>query len=151
MEQECGGNLHYNVAAEKCTDIESAGCFPTQCPRFNDPANLVYIPDYLDCGKYYLCYDNEPKPFRCADGYHWDEERALCATPAEAACIDYEIRCTPGIVHNVPNPRFCNQYYFCLRGESFPAMCPGDLLFDTSSNLCNYRGDAQCYAGSIRP
>lgn len=149
--QECGTGLHYNTTAEKCMDSSIADCYRTVCPLYNDPEGLVYLPDYLDCEKYYLCYDNEPKPYRCADGLHWDEENQYCTSPAEAACVDYAIVCDPDSVHNAPNPRFCDQYYICLRGDSFPTSCPDGLVFDTEWNRCDYRGTATCYPGSLLP
>lgn len=151
VERSCGSGLHYNVTAEKCMDQNIAECTRTQCPLFNDPSHLVYFPDYLECDKYYLCHDNELRAFRCADGLHWDEEREYCTSPAEAECKDYEIFCDATGVHNVPNPRFCDQFYYCLNGNSFPSVCPGELIFDTVTNRCNYAGDAVCYEGSLLP
>lgn len=151
VERDCGPGLAYDEKSEECLPQDLAQCHRNQCPLFNDPAKLVYLPDYLDCEKYYLCYNNEPQVYRCAEGLHWDEEREYCTSPAEAECTDYEIVCNAQGAHNVPNPRFCNQYYFCLSGQSFPATCPGDLLFDTTTNNCNYARDAVCYDGSIIP
>lgn len=151
VERECGPDLHYNAEKENCMEPNLASCYRPQCPLYNDPANLVYIADYLECDKYYLCYNNEPYQYRCAEGLHWDEDNEVCTSPAEAECTDYEITCRPGETHNLPNPRFCNQFYFCLQGESFPTACPADLLFDIRINQCNYAGDATCFEGSIRP
>lgn len=151
VERNCGTGLQYNAKMEKCMDATLADCSRNQCPLFNDPANLVYLADYLDCGKYYLCHDNEAKPFQCAEGLHWDEKNEYCTTPVEAECVDYEIYCRPNEVHNLPNPRFCNQFYYCLNGESFPTACPEGLLFDTILNRCHYAGTARCYEESFSP
>lgn len=132
-------------------DESIAECSRSQCPLFNDPANLVYFPDYLECDKYYLCHDNELRTYRCAEGLHWDETNNYCTSPAEAECTDYEIQCNPTGNHNVPNPRFCKEFYFCLEGVSFPMVCPDELIFDTVNYRCDYAGTAVCYEGSLLP
>ena len=151
VERDCGPGLHYNQTQEKCIDMSKADCYRNSCPLFNDPENLVYLPDYTDCTKYYLCYNNEPKAYHCAEGLHWSEEDQHCTTPALANCVDYEIVCRPDEISQLPNPRFCEQFYFCLFGTSFPSTCPGELLFDIRTGQCNYAGDAECYPGSVRP
>lgn len=149
VERDCGPGLEYSQSAEKCMEPALAQCYRTSCPLYNDPAQLVYMPDLLECDKYYLCHDNEPIPYRCAEGLHWDEVREYCTSPAEAECFDYEIICNPVGSHSVPNPRFCNQYYYCLNGISYPANCPADLLFDHLANECRQPINANCYPGSI--
>lgn len=147
VELDCGPGLAYKWEIEECVPKENSGCYRNHCPLYNDPGNLVFLPDYMDCDRYYLCHNNEPVSYRCAEGLHWDETNEFCATPADAECIDYEIECRPGVSHNVPNPRFCDRFYFCLNGESFPSNCPGDLVFDTVTLQCNYRDSNNTYPG----
>lgn len=56
------------------------------CPLFNDPTNLIYHQDDVECGKYSLCYNNKMHEFSCAEGLHWDKDHQHCAFPEDAEC-----------------------------------------------------------------
>ena len=53
--RNCAPGLHYSTKLQSCTRPEIAGCKEHQkdCPKLNDPNNLVFIPDVKDCSKYF--------------------------------------------------------------------------------------------------
>lgn len=88
MVRNCASGLHYNADQQKCMQPEDAHCDrdKDECPLFNDPTDLVYHQDDVECGKYFLCYDNKMHEYTCADGLHWDVENERCAYPEDAEC-----------------------------------------------------------------
>lgn len=86
--KDCAPGLHYSYAEEKCMSIADARCSHDQlpCPLYNDPTNLVYIQDDVQCGKYFLCYNNKLHEYNCHEGLHWDVQNQQCAYPEDAEC-----------------------------------------------------------------
>lgn len=86
--RDCAPGLHYNAKLENCMEPSAAECYQDEaaCPLYNDPTNLIYHQDDVECGKYYLCYDNKLHDFTCAEGLHFDVANQRCAYPEDAEC-----------------------------------------------------------------
>lgn len=84
----CAPGMHYSEEDQQCMSPTQAACTRDQdvCPLYNDPTNLIYHQDDVECGKYYLCYDNKLHAYTCAEGLHWDTENERCAYPEDAEC-----------------------------------------------------------------
>lgn len=86
--RECASGLKYSAKEEQCMDASAAQCNhdTDPCPLYNDPTDLVYIQDDLECGKYFLCYNRKMHEYTCAEGLHWDAVNQRCAHPEDAEC-----------------------------------------------------------------
>jgi len=60
---------------------------------------------------------------------------------------DFDVVCPPsedGSTVFVPHPTDCNLYYICVGKMPFLMQCPGDLYFDSSTNICNWPDMVDC-------
>ncbi|GAB0098653.1 uncharacterized protein DMENIID0001_144210 [Sergentomyia squamirostris] len=144
--RECAPGFYFSVEYHECKSPYLAECDIEDhiCPLFNDPANLVYLPDSERCDLYHLCFDGEPVQFECYDGLHWDPVNHQCTYPSLANCQNVNVTCPSYGISIIPHPFLCNRFFHCVEGERFPDICPGNLVFDADRWRCHVPDESRC-------
>ncbi|XP_055692104.1 peritrophin-1-like [Lutzomyia longipalpis] len=150
--RECAPGFYFSTETGECKHPYLANCdLPERpCPLFNDPENLVFLPDANQCDVYHLCYFGDPIQFRCADGLHWDPVNENCNYPSLANCQAVNVTCEATGIYTVPHPFLCHRFFHCVNGERFADECPGNLYYDITRMACWHPDEAVC-AGQEQP
>ena len=61
-----------------------------ECPSWD--GELYFLPDPLDCTKYYTCTPSGPCHYTCPPGLWWDTELNICNWPNEVHCAGKSCR-----------------------------------------------------------
>ncbi|KAG5672227.1 hypothetical protein PVAND_002369 [Polypedilum vanderplanki] len=77
IERSCAPGLHFNNSTGQCMLPELASC-SLFCPAKDDPKNVLFLPDFNDCSKYFICYNGEAIHRSCAEGLLFDMENNWC-------------------------------------------------------------------------
>lgn len=107
--------------------------------------NLHYLPNTIDCTKYYLCHHGIPVEKSCAPGLHFSNTSGKCMLPSQANC---QLSCPeidePGVMVFLPNFDDCQRFFACYNGEPNPKFCTDGFLWDDKNNWCNFREKVDC-------
>lgn len=111
-----------------------------------------YVPDYLDCSKYYICAGGVALPQRCAAGSYFDAEQLLCR-PDDGVCphvrrissgadsADRNLQpnatiCEGKHGYMTADSTNCNNFYICVSNKLRADRCYAGHYFNATLNQC---------------
>jgi uncharacterized CHY-type Zn-finger protein len=59
------------------------------CPE-SDRLNPIFLPNYSECNKYFMCFNGTKIARECADGLVWSREREWCDSEEFVICGNRE-------------------------------------------------------------
>nr|AFD28281.1 chitin-binding protein [Holotrichia oblita] len=180
--QECPGDLLFNAVKNVCDWAENVDCDrsnigeestedssePESEPLFACPdSDSLYIPDKIDCSKYYVCIYGKPVESTCPEGLHYDGTRWICDYPEKVTCGVYgpqecagnngeepaepgagAIGSCPAVNGEVdvllPDAENCAIFYKCDNGVPVIQDCPDGLLFNANLDVCDWPENVNC-------
>nr|AFD28282.1 chitin-binding protein [Holotrichia oblita] len=183
--QECPGDLLFNAVKNVCDWAENVDCDrsnigeestedssePESEPLFACPdSDSLYIPDKIDCSKYYVCIYGKPVESTCPEGLHYDGTRWICDYPEKVTCGVYgpqecagnngndgeepaepgagAIGTCPAVNGEVdvllPDAENCAIFYKCDNGVPVVQDCPDGLLFNAKLDVCDWPENVNC-------
>ncbi|XP_055544551.1 uncharacterized protein LOC129729757 [Wyeomyia smithii] len=158
----CNGDLWFDEETQSCRSQELVSCAvedpstPAPVPGICDDVEdnqLVIHPDF--CNTYFICIGQQGTVVVCSLGLWFDPEQQLCANPSDFECPHGPIgasRCrTEENFALVPSDVYCNRYYQCVHGYSYPMLCPDGQWFDTTSDSCRSETEVECDLETIEP
>ncbi|GAB0098655.1 hypothetical protein DMENIID0001_144240 [Sergentomyia squamirostris] len=150
---KCARGLHFNTLEMKCMEPEQAACTVDRqpCPLYNDHKNPVYLTSNSDCNSYFLCYNNVPVSFKCAEGLHFDPFAWQCRHPDISLCDKVEVTCSLEGIEAHPHPLYCDRYVVCWHGSDFGVNCPQGHHFDIYERKCLPAELANCHIQTTTP
>lgn len=110
---ECQSPLHWSVIHDRCEWPNVAQCdpallpplptppnnstpptttpgtttvLPAECPLYDNPNNVVFVPDRTRCDGYFVCFNGNKLPRTCHPGLHWDQQNRWCDYAANVPC-----------------------------------------------------------------
>lgn len=100
FERSCAPGLLFNNDFGFCTFPQFSQC-SLSCPVVEDPGVLVFLPDFKDCSKFFICDSGRAVARSCAEGLRFDTENNWCDLPEKVAC---ESRGNGNIIDNPGSP-----------------------------------------------
>lgn len=85
VEKSCAPGLHFSNTSGKCMLPSQANC-QLSCPEIDEPGVMVFLPNFDDCQRFNACYEGEPNPKICADGFLWDDKNNWCNFKEKVDC-----------------------------------------------------------------
>jgi hypothetical protein len=171
----CAPGETFSAYSLTCIPYNPSQCFtvitapPTTIYPVSCPYRSAIVHDPYDCAVYYLCDENYiPQYFHCSPTLWYDPYYGGCNYIERVACTAGGYRplpipsaipitnpigpapvCTkPAEMHG--NYYDCNQYWKCNQNaQPEPFVCPGDLLFDHFTNVCELYATANCQVGLL--
>lgn len=92
-ERSCAPGLLFDNINGQCVWPHQANCVLT-CPQFDDPQNLVFLPNFEDCTKFYICDHGRAIPRSCANDfkfnsiYNWCDVEGDCENRGNGTIIE---------------------------------------------------------------
>jgi hypothetical protein len=82
-------NCRHSLSAAKPMSFASTSVKgEDSCPNIRTIQEIVFRPNYEDCGSYYLCLEQKEKVlFSCAEGFHWDQMKNNCVPARRTNCV----------------------------------------------------------------
>lgn len=120
-----------------------------ECPERNGK-----FADSVQCDRYYECVDFELTEQLCPDGLVFSDETVgseRCDYPFNVDCTGRNETQQPQVSSNCPrangyfvhpDPTVCDKFYFCSDGQFNLITCSAGLVFDPTSGVCQYPGEA---------
>lgn len=154
IKRNCPPGFHFSRDLRNCVKSDNAGCKEDklECPREDDLANLVFLPDPDNCGNYFLCFGGQPIQLSCADGLHWSVENELCMEKKEAGCKKFDDdveQCPDDGIKSISHPDNCEKYVLCVFGSRIKRNCPPGLHFSRETKSCAAPKVAECKATTL--
>ncbi|XP_050091536.1 uncharacterized protein LOC126575067 [Anopheles aquasalis] len=156
--QICAAGLWFHEERQTC-----ASPLEVECPNgltttpspiegiCNDVPSGTYVPNPVDCSRYYVCVNMYPYSIECPGGNWFDRNLLRCVPIAEAECADTVTTVpTPGICEDrddgvrVPSPESCALFYTCLNEVGNPSFCPPGLWFSEELQDCDDPENVNC-------
>ncbi|XP_043245062.1 protein obstructor-E-like isoform X2 [Amphibalanus amphitrite] len=115
--------------------------------NFNCPEPDGFFANNEQCDKYFQCTDGVAKEHLCPDGLLFHPERPYpCVYPVEASCprsgrlqsAKATADCPRQFGRYALPDTACQGYKVCVKGEAWDMTCPGDLLWNQDSHMCDY-------------
>uniref|UniRef100_A0A182K8X5 Chitin-binding type-2 domain-containing protein n=1 Tax=Anopheles christyi TaxID=43041 RepID=A0A182K8X5_9DIPT len=155
-EMTCSPGKSFDKIAKLCMNTSQAECLydlESLCAGTSYGLNTVPYPN--NCSKYLLCIFNEAYEIECSPHQRYDMRTNRCVDASEALCANdtpalsepnpFINPCVDNVgVNLVPDPSNCQRYFTCVQTQSFPNTCPGNQIFDISSNSCKPVKQATC-------
>ncbi|KAL7020474.1 hypothetical protein ACKWTF_011554 [Chironomus riparius] len=85
FERSCAPGLLFNNLSGQCRLPQFSFC-ALSCPLNDDPSNLVFLPDFHDCARYFVCNDGRAVSRGCADGLLFDTNNNWCDFASNVDC-----------------------------------------------------------------
>ncbi|KAK7477203.1 hypothetical protein BaRGS_00031588 [Batillaria attramentaria] len=121
----------------KCRTVATTTPIPTDnpCTGCDFSTGKYLVPDPAGCAGFLLCHpDLTYTRMDCGDGTLYDADLMTCSQQNKYNCPAWGT-CTGTTQRKLP-ARCCRQYYDCDRGVVTFRRCPGDQIFDQSSEQC---------------
>ncbi|XP_058064606.1 LOW QUALITY PROTEIN: uncharacterized protein LOC131214247 [Anopheles bellator] len=156
--QSCAAGLWFDESRQTCASPLEVECpngltttpSPIQGICDNVPAG-TYVPNPLDCSRYYVCVNYYPYSLACPGGTWFDRNRLQCVPIDEAECADTVTTVpTPGICYGladglrVPSPDSCSLFYTCYNEGGTPSFCPPGQWFNEELQDCDDPENVDC-------
>ncbi|CAG9133187.1 unnamed protein product [Plutella xylostella] len=114
-------------------------------------------PHDSDCSQFYQCSNGAPVEHSCGPGTHFNQKIQVCDFPAHVNCsktvqdeeINYEqiaqATCAGAAAEGLQLAhRNCSQFYKCSHSKPYILDCPADLLYNTSTQTCDWPETVSC-------
>ncbi|XP_070492578.1 peritrophin-48-like [Chironomus tepperi] len=83
--RSCAPGLLFNNLSGQCRLPQFSFC-ALSCPLNDQPSNLVFLPDFHDCSRYFICDSGRAISRGCADGLLFDANNNWCDFPTNVDC-----------------------------------------------------------------
>ncbi|RVE51508.1 hypothetical protein evm_003909 [Chilo suppressalis] len=151
----------FALATTTSTDVNSNGC-----PQ---DWNIEKLLPHPKCNKFYQCWDGKLIPLTCPSKLYFSVQQNRCEWAEKVDCVDKDIpddnsdgdddnvgggNCDPSLAPKicavegsddvlVANEN-CNKFYICANGKPFAQKCPDNLLFNPSTDRCDWPKNVDC-------
>lgn len=85
FERSCAPGLLFNNLSGQCRLPQFSFC-ALSCPLNDNPSNLVFLPNFQDCSRYFICDSGRAISRGCADGLLFNTDENWCDFPENVKC-----------------------------------------------------------------